>query len=175
MKSRLCWSWLTILILASLPGCSSNTPPASTSSTILTTTYAAPSAGEKKSSNSVRSFTQLPLGYLGVPLGTVVRVTGVTIHGDELQLKSAMGKTYLRIETVNGKPLDETVDFEFPEAEQIPKPAIGTRFDYQVHESGEFSGHVDTRPDGDNIEVAAVAHDGFYYRRALSIHRPQPK
>jgi hypothetical protein len=124
---------------------------------------------------SVPSFTQLPVGYLGVPLGTVVHATGVTISGDELRVKMAQGKTFLRVETVNGKSLAEPVDFEFLRADKnVPTPIIGERFHYQVHEYGSFDGHVDSRDDFGDIEDI-FAHDGFYYRRSLTVHKALAK
>ena len=78
---------------------------------------------------SVTKFEQaLPVGYLGVSLGTVVRVTGVAIDGDTLGWKGAAGKTFLRIETVNGKRLEQPIDFEFLRApREVREPAAGER------------------------------------------------
>jgi hypothetical protein len=113
---------------------------------------------------------QLPVGHLGVPLGTVVRVTGKAFDGSETKLKSDAGKTLIRIVTVNGKELAEPVDFEFLRASKsVKKPAPGEKFDYYVHEYGEIDGVV-TPPKELGIEDVLVAHDGFHYRRHLTVH-----
>jgi hypothetical protein len=120
---------------------------------------------------SVTEFQQaMPIGYLGLPLGTVVRVTGVAIDGDTTRLRADLGKTLLRIETVNGKSLESPVDFDFGRArDDVRKPAAGERFDYFVHEYGHFDGVV-TPPKELRIRTATVANDGFHYRRYVAIH-----
>lgn len=124
---------------------------------------------------SVSKFAQaLPVGYLGVPLGTVVRITGVAIDGDTLGWKAAAGKTFLRIETVNGKRLEQPIDFEFLRApREVRQPAAGERFDYYVHEYGHFDGVV-TPPKELGIRTVIVANDGFYYQRYVTVHASNP-
>jgi hypothetical protein len=125
---------------------------------------------------SVDAFTgkELPVGYLGVPLGTVVRVTGVAIDGDTLMSKAASGKTYLRIATVNGKDLERPVDFEFYRApKEVGTPAAGEKFDYYVHEYGHFDGEV-TPPEELGIKKDPIANDGFHYRRYVTVHASIP-
>jgi hypothetical protein len=81
------------------------------------------------------------IGYLGEPLGTIVRVGGVSVDGTTLRLKGYDGETILRINTVNGKKLKDPIDFKFPYNEKsIAKPPFGKRFDYVVHEWGAFDG-----------------------------------
>jgi hypothetical protein len=117
---------------------------------------------------------QLPVGHLGEPLGTVVRVTGIAIDGDTLKFKAASGKTYLRIATVNGKELERPIDFEFYRApEEVKKPAAGEKFDYYVHEYGHFDGEV-TPPKELGIKDVPVANDGFHYRRYVTVHASNP-
>jgi hypothetical protein len=113
---------------------------------------------------------QLPVGHLGVPLGTVVRVTGEALDGGTTKVKADEGKTLLRIVTVNGKELAEPVVFAFLRARKdVKKPAPGEKFDYYVHEYGEFDGVV-TPPKELGIETFQVANDGFHYRRHLTVH-----
>lgn len=124
---------------------------------------------------SVARFAQpLPVGYLGVPLGTVVRVTGMAIDGTTLLWKTYDGKTMLHIETVNGKRLARPVDFEFFRADnEVRKPAFGERFDYYVHEYGHFDGVV-TPPKELGIPTVLVANDGFHYRPYVTVHASKP-
>jgi hypothetical protein len=113
---------------------------------------------------------QLPVGHLGVPLGTVVRVTGEAFSGDTTRRKADMGKTLLRIDKVNGKLLAKPVVFAFLRAPaSVKKPIPGEKVDYYAHEYGEFDGVV-TPPKELGIEQVVFAHDGFYYRRHLSVH-----
>lgn len=132
-------------------------------------TPAKPTAEAK--SISVESFEdQLPVGRLGVPLGTVVRVTGETLDGNTTRRKADEGKTLLRIVTVNGHELAKPVVFEFLRARaSVKKPVRGDKFDYYVHEYGAFDGVV-TPPKELGIEEIKVANDGFYYRRHLTVH-----
>lgn len=120
---------------------------------------------------SVASFAeQLPVGYLGVPLGTVVRVTGEAVDGSTTGAKSEEGKTLLRIGAVNGKELARPVVFEFLRAtESVKKPAAGQKFDYYVHEYGEFDGQV-IPPKELGIKTVVVASTGFHYRRYVTVH-----
>lgn len=113
---------------------------------------------------------QLPLGHLGVPLGTVVRVTGEVLDGRATRRKGDEGKTLLRIVTVNGKKLPQSVDFEFGRAAAtVKKPAPGDPFDYYAHEYGEFDGVVEP-PKELGLESVKLAHDGFHYRPRLTVH-----
>ncbi len=106
------------------------------------------------------------IGFLGQPLGTFVRVTGVAIDGGSTPRKADAGKTLLQIETVDGRKLTQPITFEFQRAANgIARPAPGQRFDYVVHEWGLFDG-VAQWPG-----VSAIASDGFYYRRRVTIHK----
>ena len=116
----------------------------------------------------------MPVGYLGVPLGTVVRVTGVAIDGDTTRRKADAGKTLLLIEVVNDKKLPRPILFEFLRAaREVRKPAAGVRFDYYVHEYGHFDGVVEP-PKELGINTLPVANDGFYYRRYVTVHASNP-
>ena len=111
------------------------------------------------------------IGHLREPLGSIVRVTGVSVDGDETRRKADSGQTLLKIETVNGKRLEEPVYFTFRRAaEGIEKPEAGIPFDYFVHEWGSFDGVIDP-PKELGIDAPIVAHDGFYYRPEITIHK----
>jgi len=102
-------------------------------------------------------------------LGTVVRVTG---EGCErpVSRKADEGKTLIRIVTVNGKKLANPVIFEFLRgASSVKKPAPREKFDYYVHEYGAFDGVVEP-PEGLGINRTGLQHDGFHYRRGLTVH-----
>jgi hypothetical protein len=111
---------------------------------------------------------QLPVGHLGVPLGTVVRVTGEAFDGDTTKMKAYSGETLLRVATVNGKELAQPVVFEFERApDSVKKPAPGDKFDYYVHEYGEFDGLVTTPKE---LNIPMMAGRVFGYRPHLKIY-----
>ena len=111
------------------------------------------------------------IGYLGPPLGQIVRVTGTAIDGDSTRRKSDQGKTLLKIETVNGETADIPFVFEFLRSKKsVEKPNPGDQFDFYVHEYGAFEGVV-VPPPQFNIEYVSMAHDGFHYRPFITIHK----
>lgn len=108
------------------------------------------------------------IGYLGHPLGTVVRVTGIGVVG---QGKADGGSPLLQIETVNGVSLPKAWVVHFLRAARdISKPLPGERFDFYVHEYGTFDGVVDP-PRHLGIDKPVLQNDGFYYRAAVTIHK----
>jgi hypothetical protein len=119
----------------------------------------------------VESFwKQMPVGRLGVPLGTVVRVSGEAIDGSALKLKGAEGKILLRITTVNGRALSNTPAFYFERApSSLKPPAPGEKFDYYVHEYGEFDGAV-TAPAELGLNEQPLQGPGFGFQSKISIH-----
>ena len=121
---------------------------------------------------SARSFgKQNVIGYLGKPLGTVVRVTGTASSGNETRMKALEGKILLNIETVDGQPLKMPTWLLFGRAKnEIEQPRIGDKFDYYVHEYGSFDGIVEP-PRELKIDSPVFAHDGFYYRKQITIHK----
>ena len=134
---------------------------------------------EPENGSSARSGTILAadldpksvVGYLGYPLGTVVRVTGEVVDGNTTTLRRDMGRTLLEVHAVNGVKLDKTVVFDFSESEKrFAKPRPGHSFDYYVHESGGFHGVVEP-PKELGIDHPVFANDGFYYRRHITIHK----
>lgn len=131
-----------------------------------------PNATSRIGTISVTDFsTRKVIGHLGHPLGTVVRVTGKVVDGDATRMKRNTGRTLLEIHTVNGKKLETNVLFQFQRAaKSVAKPKPGEKFDYYVHEYGSFDGVV-VPPRELNIAFPTVAHDGFYYRRQITIHK----
>jgi hypothetical protein len=111
------------------------------------------------------------IGMLGQPLGSVVRVTGTSVDGVETGNKADSAQTLLKIQTVNGKPLANPVYFHFNRAaEGIHEPKVGQSFDYFVHEWGAFDGHVEL-PKEVGVETLPIAHDGFWFRKEITIHK----
>ena len=129
----------------------------------------------EEKSISVTSFMgKMPIGRLGVPLGTVVRITGVVIEKKKPHAKADEGKTFLRISTVNGKALDHPVEFEFGRAPvEVKKPSLHEKFDYYVHEYGEFDGIV-VPPKELGIKDDPIAGLGFHYSSLLTLHASNP-
>lgn len=121
---------------------------------------------------SVADFrTNNVIGHLGHPLGTVLRVTGKAVDGNTTRMKRDTGKTLLEIHTVNGEKMEKQILFEFHRASKsVAKPKPGEMFDYYVHEYGAFDGVV-VPPKELDIDFPMIAHDGFYYRRNITIHK----
>ena len=121
---------------------------------------------------SVANFNTKPvIGYLGHPLGTIVRVTGRVVDGKTTRAKLDMDKMLLEIQTVNGKKTKTKIVFRYPRySTSLPEPAPGDTFDYYVHESGYFGGVVDP-PEELGIDSPMAAHAGFGYRGDLTIHK----
>jgi hypothetical protein len=140
----------------------------------------APAVAEAAGRASVQTFNQqMPAGYLGHPLGTVVRVTGVCVDGDTVG-KLHAGEAVLHIETVNGRKLPEPVEVVFDRAAaEVPRPKPGQRFDYYVHEYGHFDGRVtapeEARAAGDySGNVIGIAAPRFSYSPSVTVHKSQP-
>jgi hypothetical protein len=130
---------------------------------------------------SVQTFNrQMPVGYLGHPLGTVVRVTGVCVDGETTRMKEYDGKSLLRVEAVNDRKLSEPADFVFDRAaDGVSKPKPGERFDYTVHEYGSFDGIVRVPLESHGAKnlsgnVIGLAGPCFGYKCELSVHRAHP-
>lgn len=111
------------------------------------------------------------IGRLGHPLGTVLRITGEAMDGNETRWKRDMGATLLKVLTVNGQVLSEPQIFRFHRAyEEINKPAFKSQFDYYVHEWGAFDGAV-YLPAELKTYTLIPASDGFYYHSEITIHK----
>lgn len=113
---------------------------------------------------SVRSFSRNNvIGLLGVPLGTVVRISGVA-HDPQSKLKVWI----LEIDRVNGRQLKQRVSFSvFPQyAEEIE--SLG-KFECYAAEYGGFEG--DRRnPDKFDVEDPAQTSTSHEIRYCPSLH-----
>ena len=106
------------------------------------------------------------MGRLGHPLGTIVRVTGRTVDGDQLRLKEFSGKTVLQIERVDGKLLSSPMLFPFQAfLDMIDDPAAGRRFEYIGYETGAFTG----RPQGTFDHVPPIPSTAWRFSTSFEI------
>ena len=78
-------------------------------------------------------------GALGLPLGSVVTLTGTVLSDDVRRMRADLGKTLLRVEKVSGKPLPNPVIVELRCASQA-RYLAGKAFEIVGYESGAFSG-----------------------------------
>ncbi|NNJ27131.1 hypothetical protein [Alienimonas chondri] len=121
------------------------------------------------------------IGLLGVPVGTVVKVSGEAYVGKRSDGKAWHGKTLLRITAVNDKPLPRPVTFRYYsqrfEDGGSFEPRIGDPFTVWAHERGGFSGFVGVPEELQNNNRLGpanlgMANDGFYFRSLLDVYAP---
>ena len=131
--------------------------------------------GQQRTKSNVESIPVIKLnrskviGSLGLPLGEVVTIEGITADGEYTRRKADAGETLLRVQTVNGRPLKREAIFHFRpfEGADLKKPRAGMRFKYIGYETGGFSGIPDKAFD----YVPRVATDGYYFTTSLVILR----
>jgi hypothetical protein len=83
------------------------------------------------------------MGRLGLPLGTLVTVTGEAIPNTSLNKADAGDALFLSISSVNGKPLSAPVNFPFRKAQDsidVAEPKIGDSFEFRGYETGGYVG-----------------------------------
>lgn len=117
---------------------------------------------------SVRSFsTNNVIGVLGVPVGTIVRVSGVASDGNDTKLKAYDGTWLVEIERVNGVPLKDKLRFPVSPNEAGDIKSLG-RFECYVAEYGSFVG-LARNPDGIEVEDTPQTSTttGFHYHPRL--------
>ncbi len=86
------------------------------------------------------------MGRLGRPLGTMVKVSGVAVPNHTRMKFYEDDKLFLRITTVDGRPLAEPVEYPFRKAVdfiEATEPKVGEEFTYRGYESGIFDGVPD--------------------------------
>ncbi|MEM9701451.1 MAG: hypothetical protein AAF907_03290, partial [Planctomycetota bacterium] len=130
--------------------------------------------GQAAKTISVRDLrTESTIGLLGKPLGTVVKVTGIAVDGDTTGWKADLGRTLLRITSVNDARLKHSVTFRYFTGNLDDggtfDPQPGDRFTVWVHEEGGFSGVVEMPRELRGGDRFAFAHDGFYFRSELDV------
>lgn len=115
------------------------------------------------------------IGDLGHPLGKIVTIEGVVADGDFTRKKADVGGTLLRIQSVDGKPLQSEVIYHFAPSSlvKIAKPTVGSRFKYRGYETGEFSGS----PAGEFQFTGPYATTSFHFSMRFEVlkdERPRP-
>jgi len=82
------------------------------------------------------------IGALGQALGKIIVIEGVAADEYYRKMKADGGHTLLRVQSVDGKKLQEEQVFHFlafPSAD-IEKPKVGSKFKYIGYETGAFTG-----------------------------------
>jgi hypothetical protein len=115
------------MYLGALCGCSSSGSPATTSREI--------SVEEIRDKGVV--------GLLGLPLGTIVTVSGVAVPNTSLRKADEGEALFLKVVAVDGQPLAKPIEFPFRKAHDTvvaSEPVIGKEFSYRGYETGGFEG-----------------------------------
>jgi hypothetical protein len=104
--------------------------------------------GQKRTSSNTESIhvsrlnRSKVIGSLGYALGGIIVIEGVVADESYTGRKADAGELLLRVQAVNGKPLNEEVIFAFRPflGASIKSPPVGARFKYTGYETGGFSG-----------------------------------
>lgn len=102
------------------------------------------------------------VGPLGRRLGTIVEITGVAVANTSRAKAEADLPFQLRLNTLDGKPLKESVIYPFVRASTeltLVAPAVGDSFHYVGYESGGFGGS----PEGEFHYVAPRTTTGYSF------------
>lgn len=102
-----------------------------------------------------------PLGALGRSLGSLVAAEGALVDGESTRRRADMDKTFLRVDRLDGQPLDPPVLVEVQPLGfvRVPERAAGTRVRYRGYETGAYTGI----PSEAFEVVPMVAHSGFAF------------
>jgi hypothetical protein len=98
------------------------------------------------------------IGQLGVPLGTMVEVTGTVVPNNSRRKADGGEPFFLQIYAVDGKPLTKPVEYAFRERlpGYVTSPKVGESFDLRGYETGGY--------DGVPLHYSAPWQDtGFYF------------
>jgi hypothetical protein len=101
-------------------------------------------------------------GRLGPRLGTIVEVTGTVVENESNAKADVSEPFFLRIEQVNGKPLQTPQLFSSSAMQlirNIPSLQVGDQFTCVGYERGEFRGS----PDGEFEYAQPYATQGFFF------------
>ena len=125
--------------------------------------------GRAESDNRIRVEelkTQLPIGLLKMPLGTVVTVKCRSFlpTEEESRNKDAFWKRQVEITEIDGKALEPPVRIEWDTSSPLlKKPPVGTTIEAIGYESGSFHGIPDAA--GKDLPLASgtpfAFHSGF--------------
>ena len=119
-------------------------------------------------------------GVLGERLGKVITIHGTVVDGNTWNVKSAVDKTYLRVDRVDKRELKPPVHVELVDGRERVKSPAGSVVSLEGYETGGFSGIVhDPRPrpagtsmagGGSPAGVAYVFRTYFVIRQQVSNH-----
>lgn len=101
-------------------------------------------------------------GPLGPRLGTIVEITGVAVANTSRAKAEADLPFRLRVDTLDGKPLKESVIYPFVRADTeltLAAPAVGDTFHYIGYETGGFTGS----PEDEHHYVAPRTTTGYAF------------
>ena len=78
---------------------------------------------------------------LGIPFGTIAKLEAQFFDGDNLHMKAYMGTYLLKINSVNGKAVKDTVVLDFTdETKSLARKSVGQKLTIMAYESGSFIG-----------------------------------
>jgi hypothetical protein len=83
------------------------------------------------------------MGELGVPLGTMVTVSGKAVPNNSRSKANEGEPLFLQITSVDGKALSKPVEYPFRKARDFidaASPKIGDSFEFRGYETGGYSG-----------------------------------
>jgi hypothetical protein len=103
---------------------------------------------------------------LGIPFGTIAKLEVQFFSGDDLHMKYYTGMTLLKINTVNGKVLKDTVILDYTdETKSLKKADAGEKLTLMAYETGNFTGIPDNY-----FKYQPVRQDvGFGFRHYLIV------
>jgi hypothetical protein len=103
---------------------------------------------------------------LGIPFGTIAKLEVQFFDGDDLHLKAYTGTHLLKINSVNGKTVKDTVLLEYTdETKSLAPKNEGHKLTIMAYESGSFTGIPDNY-----FKYQPVRQDqGFGFRHNLIV------
>lgn len=103
---------------------------------------------------------------LGIPFGTIAKLEVQFFDGDDLHMKAYTGTYLLKINSVNGKAVKDTVVLDFTdETKSLSQKNIGKKLTIMAYESGSFIGVPDNY-----FDYQPVRQDqGFGFRHNLIV------
>jgi hypothetical protein len=101
-------------------------------------------ADEKKTEVPLKDFndSKVLVGKLGVPFGTIVRVTCRSFEPgeDEAKRKGDPWKRQVEVTSIQGKPIDPAIRIEWGIPKELQKPPVGESIEVWAYETGSFRG-----------------------------------
>lgn len=80
---------------------------------------------------------------LGIPFGTIAKLEVQFFSGNDLHLKYYTGMTLLKVNSVNGKTIKDTITLTFTDETGSLKASVGQKLTIMAYETGRFSGIPD--------------------------------